>query len=107
MCVRWDCKDLEAAFCLVCSVLPQLGWDSGKNLEGFEFIIFTANLYGRRQLVPCLLAGGQRHRFGEGIISMASSEQPAELLTPLCTQYTQGIQPEPTSSQNPARIKLQ
>lgn len=104
--MRCDCKDLEAAFCLVCSVLPQLGWDSGKNLEGFEIIVFTANLYGRRQLLPCSSAEGQRHGFSEAVLSMASSEQPAGHQASLCTQYTQAIHSETTSSQNPTTIKL-
>lgn len=68
---------------------------SGKNLEGSEFIIFTSNLYGIRQLLPCSSAEGQRHQFSDGVLSMASSEQSVEHLAPLCTNYTQMVHSEP------------
>lgn len=77
-----------------------------EELEGFEFIIFTRNTYGRRQFYPVHQLKDRGHQCGEGVISMASSEQSAEHLAILCTQYSQVTHSEPPSTQNPTRIKL-
>lgn len=71
---------------------------SGKNLEGFEFIIFTANLFGRRQVLPCSSVEGQRQiRYGQ---LRTVSRAPGSFVHPVYTSDSLKATLKPKFSKN-------